>query len=124
MTEWPTPTTLRNYGRIAATFTALTSTSTPLRWTTEAEATFKELKDRFDSATVLIQPDPARQFVVEVDASDTGVGAVLSQRSPFDNKLHPCPFFLSHRHSLVENDIGNKEQLTMKLTGMVTLGRG
>ena len=43
-----------------------------------------ELKRRFSSAPVLIQPDPARQFVVEVDASDIGVGAVLSQRAADD----------------------------------------
>ena len=31
--------------------------------------------------------------MVEVDASDSGVGGVLSQRSASDQKLHPCTFF-------------------------------
>ena len=35
---------------------------------------------------------PASQFVVEVTASDTGVGVVLFQRSTVDDKLHPCAF--------------------------------
>lgn len=37
--------------------------------------------------------DPALQFVVEVDAWDVGVGAVLLQRAASDQKLHPCAFF-------------------------------
>ena len=45
---------------------------------------------RFISAPVLIQADPECQFIVEVDASDSGVGAVLSQRTEEDGKLRPC----------------------------------
>ena len=41
---------------------------------------FLRLKKLFSSAPVLCHPDPAIQFVVEVDASNSGVGAVLSQR--------------------------------------------
>ena len=61
-------------------------------------------------------PDSERQFVVEVDASDVGVGAVLSQRAAEDQKLHPCAFF-SRRLSPTEKnyDIGNRELLAVKL---------
>lgn len=38
----------------------------------------------FISAPILIMPDIDRQFVVEVEASNTGVGAILSQRSEID----------------------------------------
>lgn len=60
--------------------------------TDQSRIAFQELKRRFTSAPVLITPDPLRQFVVEVDASNDGVGAVLSQRSAKDSKLHPCAF--------------------------------
>ncbi len=45
-----------------------------------------------------------------------GVGAILSQRSPSDNKIHPCAFF-PHRLTPSERnyDIGNKELLAVKL---------
>lgn len=56
------------------------------------------LKSRFISAPVLSIPDPTAQFIVEVDASDVGVGAVLSQWSSKDGKVHPCAFF-SHQLS-------------------------
>ncbi len=53
---------------------------------------------------------------MEVDASEVGVGAVLSQRSFSDEKIHPCSFF-SHRLTLTERnyDIGNRELLAVKL---------
>ncbi|KAK7883236.1 hypothetical protein WMY93_029410 [Mugilogobius chulae] len=53
-------------------------------WTPEADSAFNQLKALFTSAPVLRNPDPKKQFIVEVDASDSGVGAVLSQR--FDRK--------------------------------------
>ncbi len=53
---------------------------------------------------------------MEVDASDIGVGAVLSQQAASDQKLHPCAFF-SRRLSPAERnyDIGNWELLAVKL---------
>ena len=53
---------------------------------------------------------------MEVDASNTGVGAVLSQRSAGDAKVHLYAFY-SHRLSLDKRnyDIGNKEPLAVKL---------
>ena len=131
--EWPAPTNLKqlqrflgfanfyrvfikNYSSIAAPLTALTSISKPFGWSSEAEAAFVELKKRFVSAPVLLHPDPDLQFVVEVDASDTGLGAVLSQRSPIDNKLHPCAFLSRKLDSAEKNyDVGNKELLAVKV---------
>lgn len=38
----------------------------------------KELKHSFITAPILVLLDPACQFIVEVDVSETGVGAILS----------------------------------------------
>lgn len=107
---------IRNFSQLAAPLTALTSPRTTFRWSDVAEAAFAKLKGCFVSAPILISPDPSRQFVVEVDASEVGVGAVLSQRSSSDDKMHPCAFF-SHRLSPAERnyDIGNRELLAVKL---------
>lgn len=43
-------------------------------------------------APTLRFPDVNKEFVAEVDASNTGIGAVLSQCSS-DNKMHPCAFY-------------------------------
>lgn len=63
----------------------------------EANAAFQVLKERFTWAPILQMPDPALQFVVEADASDVGLGTVLSQRAAADQKLHPCTFFSRHQ---------------------------
>ncbi len=107
---------IRNFSQLAAPLTALTSTKMTFRWLNAAEAAFPKLRGRFVSAPILRAPDPTRQFVVEVDASEVGVGAVLSQRATSDDKVHPCVFF-SHRLSPTERnyDIGNRELLAVKL---------
>lgn len=52
--------------------------------------------------------------MVKVDASDTGVGAVLSQRTPEDQQLHPCAFFSCRLSPAKRNyDIGNRELLAV-----------
>ena len=106
---------IRDYSRIAAPLTALTSSKRRFLWDPAAEAAFSSLKERFSSAPILILPDPSRQFVVEVDASDVGVGAVLSQRAR-DGKFHPCAFFSRRLTPAEQNyDIGNRELLAVKL---------
>ena len=131
--EWPAPSSrkelqsflgfanfyrrfIRNYGTLAAPLTALTSPAVKFVWSSSAEGAFCALKQRFTSAPILIQPDPDRQFIVEVDASDIGIGAVLSQHSAKDNKVHPCAF-LSHRLTPTEHnyDVGNRELLAVKM---------
>ena len=59
-------------------------------------------------------PDIFKQFLLEVDASSTGVGAVLSQQA--DSKIHPC-LFSSRRLSPPERNynIGDLGLLAVKL---------
>ncbi|KAF7640601.1 hypothetical protein LDENG_00031180, partial [Lucifuga dentata] len=84
---------IRGFSSIAAPLTTLTSSKVLFKWSSAAEEAFRDLKSWFSSSPILQLPEPDRQLVVEVDASDVDVGAVLSQRSVEDNKLHPCAFF-------------------------------
>ncbi len=97
VTEWPLPKTIkelqrflgfanfyrrfiRNYSLITAPLTSLLrGKPTKLRWSPEAVKAFEKLKTSFTTAPILKHPDPELPFVVEVDASDCGIGAVLSQ---------------------------------------------
>ncbi|KAI2642383.1 Transposon Tf2-9 polyprotein [Labeo rohita] len=86
------------------------------RWSSAADSAFTILKSRFVSAPILVAPDPTRQFVVKVDASEVRVGAVLSQHSAADYKMHPCAFFSCRLSPAERNyDIGNRELLAVKL---------
>lgn len=42
----------------------------------QAEEAFNLLKEKFTTASVLVLTEPQLQFLVEVDASDLGLGAV------------------------------------------------
>ncbi|XP_042611952.1 uncharacterized mitochondrial protein AtMg00860-like [Cyprinus carpio] len=96
--DWPIPTTIKElqrflgfanfYRRFIQNYSAITSPLTSLlrnkpkllSWTPAATEAFNSLKKAFTTAPLLVHPDPNRPFVVEVDASTTGVGAVLSQQ--------------------------------------------
>ncbi|KAK1787648.1 hypothetical protein P4O66_016145 [Electrophorus voltai] len=64
-----------------------------LNWNPEVVKSFEELKTAFATGPVLQQPDPRRPFVVEVDALDVGVGAVLSPQKEKEGKLYTIAYF-------------------------------
>lgn len=48
-------------------------------WTDSATAALSNLKDALSSAPVLALPNFKKEFIMETDASSTGIGAVLMQ---------------------------------------------
>ena len=48
-------------------------------WTAQCQEAFDHLKNKLISAPVLALPDWSKPFILDTDASDTGIGAVLSQ---------------------------------------------
>ncbi|KAK3560308.1 hypothetical protein QTP86_006309 [Hemibagrus guttatus] len=67
---------IHGYSMVATPLHQLMSTLHAVVWPPEAEQVFTRLKDLFTSAPILTLPDPTCQFVVEVDASDLGIGDV------------------------------------------------
>ncbi|GFN86685.1 Pol polyprotein [Plakobranchus ocellatus] len=61
-----------------------------VRWSEECQQAFDAVSDIPSSEPVLIIPDVNAPFVVQTDASDYGIGAVLLQMR--SGKLMPCRF--------------------------------
>ena len=70
-----------NYAEIAAPLTDLTTKKKPdkIKWTSECEKAFEDLKIALCSDPVLRNPDSDKAFVLQPDASERELGAVLSQ---------------------------------------------
>lgn len=105
---WPIPETQKHLQRFlrfanfyrcfirdkeATHLTRLTSPTVPFTWSSDSDKSILKNPNSVLYCSVLIHPDPSLQFVVEADASNTGVGAILSQRSPDYRKIHLCAFF-------------------------------
>ena len=91
---WPKPTTARavrgflglagyyrkfisHFGGIATPLTKLL-TKDQFKWSSEAEEAFHKLKEVLTNLPTLRLPDFTQRFVIECDASETGIGAVLT----------------------------------------------
>ncbi|TNN04924.1 Retrovirus-related Pol polyprotein from transposon 17.6, partial [Schistosoma japonicum] len=100
--SWPTPTSaaevksfkklasyyrrfVANFAGIAAPLHGLTEKGRKFLWTAECQSAFEELKAKLAAAPILGFPDTspgAGPFILDTDASDHAIGAVLSQISP------------------------------------------
>ena len=68
------------FGIIAKPLTELLKKNCMFKWTSVTETAFTVLKHALTNAPVLAILDFAETFVVETDASDKGIGAVLQQK--------------------------------------------
>lgn len=94
--EWPTPKSakairsflgltgyyrkfVKDYADVAAPLIALTQKSAVFKWGQEEQEAFDELKTRLITSPILGYPSPHGKFILDTDASNCSIGAVLSQ---------------------------------------------
>ncbi|GBN43724.1 Retrovirus-related Pol polyprotein from transposon 297 [Araneus ventricosus] len=71
---------VRNFSAIARPLHKLTEARSNFNWTEECEKSFNSLKQALITSPVLTYPRTDKEFILDTDASNEGIGAVLSQK--------------------------------------------
>jgi len=66
---------------------------TPFTWGPNHTKAFETLKTAFTQAPILVQFNPDNPIVVETDASDNAIAAIISQISHDNGNIHPITFY-------------------------------
>jgi len=102
-----------NYSDIVILLTRLTRKGTPWNFDKNYKKAFNTLKQAFTSAPILTHWVPDTQLIMETDASDYALAAILSIMTK-DNKIHPVAFHSQTFFTLELNyDVHDKELLTI-----------
>lgn len=70
---------IKGFADIARPLHQLTEKGRRFKWDESCEQAFRQLKASLITAPVLAYPDPQKPFILDTDASDVGIGAVLAQ---------------------------------------------
>ncbi|GFU78523.1 retrovirus-related Pol polyprotein from transposon 412 [Trichonephila clavipes] len=70
---------VKGFSNIARPLHKLTESKQKFQWAKECEDSFLQLKEALTSSPILIYPQPDKPFILDTDASNESVGAVLSQ---------------------------------------------
>ena len=84
-------------------------------WTQECQQSFQTLKDQLISAPVLAYADFTKPFILEIDASHAGLGAVLAQDQ--DGQRKPIAF-ASRGLRPTERNMSNYSSRKLELLGL------
>ena len=91
-----------------APLTKLTSKTVPWKWTEVEQKAFEEIKSKLSKQTLLTYPDFNKPFDIHTDASDTQLGAVISQEN------RPIAYFSRTLNSAQKNyTVTDKETLSI-----------
>ena len=77
---------IRSFATIARPLHCLTERTAKFQWSPECQLAFEDLRSKLATTPVLAHPDFSKPFILDTDASDTGIGAVLSQLDDEDNE--------------------------------------
>src|SRR6201999_3545661 len=84
---------ISHYSAIVKSLMNLTQKETEFTWSPQCQEAFTGLKKAFTSAPILAHFHPDCQIIVETDASNYAVAAILSQVDPNDKLVHPVAYY-------------------------------
>ena len=82
---------IKDYHKKAHSVQQLLKKDVPWEWSSEVQKSFETLRDALVSSPVLARPNFSKPYVLETDASQVGLGAILSQRDE-KGSLHPIAY--------------------------------
>ena len=82
---------VKGFATIAKPLHNLTKRNVIFEWKPEYQLAFDSLKERLTSTPIMTYPDFSKRFILATDASDWGIGAVLSQKDK-ENLEHPIAY--------------------------------
>jgi RNase H-like domain found in reverse transcriptase/Reverse transcriptase (RNA-dependent DNA polymerase) len=100
---------VRNFSTIAGPLTNLTRKDVAFEWTPAQEAAFTQLKEALMNTPILRNSDSTLPFDVQTDASETGVGAVLQQKSK--DGTRPVAYMSRKLHAAEKNYTVHEREL-------------
>jgi hypothetical protein len=101
------------YSDIVIPLTRLTRKNFPWNFDEKCRTAFETLKRQFTQAPVLTKWVPDSELILETDASDYALAAIISRRTP-DGEIHPIAFHSRSFHSAELNyDTHDKELLAI-----------
>ncbi len=77
---------INNFSHLAALLTDLIRKNQPFRWTVDCQRAFEDLNDKLITSSVLVKANLSKRFILETDASQHHVAAVLLQ---YDDEALP-----------------------------------
>ena len=98
---------VKDYAIKAAILHELDHNDVPFSWTSEHNTAFELLKKNICEATLLAHPDYEKTFIIDCDASNIGLGAVLSQ--PTNSTIEKPISFASRKLTGAETKWGATE---------------
>src|SRR5882724_1041247 len=131
VSDWPTLTNLKavqaflgfanfycrfivGFSDIVIPLIHLTHKDTPFTWGPDHTEVFKTLKTAFTQAPILVHFNLDNPIVVETDASDYAITAIISQISPDDGDIHLIVFYsCSMQLAELNYEIYDKEVLAI-----------
>ena len=78
---------VKDFSTIARPLHKLTEAKQKFLWTDECERAFKKLKEALTSSPILAYPQPDKLFILDTDACNESIGAVLSQEIDGDEHV-------------------------------------
>lgn len=105
----------KNFSVVVAPLTRLCSPAVPIVWDEDCVRAFQAIKSLLCSAPVLVAPNFNRLFILKVDASTVGAGAVLMQDDDHGLPLPVCYFSTKFKRHQLNYSTIEKETLAMLL---------